>query len=160
MIGDRLIVAVALSASIGQGAQPSSAAKPPARTWSDVMYLGGAPGVRGKSLKWDNKLTVGPERITFTGKDKISFEFETTSIRRLDYTGRRRASDGAGTAGLVAGGLLGMLVARSAVKSTDHYLELEYTQPDGTPAAILLRLHKDNQQQIIDAMHAATGIAK
>jgi hypothetical protein len=151
----RFIVAVALAASIVQATPPAL----PARTWSDVMYLGGAPGVRGKSLKWDNKLTIGPDRITFTGKDKIRFEIETTSVRRLEYTGHKHASEGAAAAGFAAAGLLGML-AGSAIRSTDHYLGLEYTLSDGTTAALLFRLHKDNQQQIIDAIHAATGIAK
>lgn len=155
----RFIVAVALAASIVQATPPALAPKPPARTWSDVMYLGGAPGVRGKSLKWDNRLTIGPDRITFTGKDKIRFEIETTSVRRLEYTGHKHASEGAAAAGFAAAGLLGML-AGSAIRSTDHYLGLEYTLSDGTTAALLFRLHKDNQQQIIDAMHAATGIAK
>jgi hypothetical protein len=161
MIGDhRLIVAVAFATSIVQGAQLAPVPKPPSRTWSDVMYLGGAPGVRGKSLKWENKLTVGPEKISFTGKEKITFELDTASVRRMNYTGSKRTNENAAAAGFAAGGLLGMLLAGSAVKSTDHYLELEYTQTDGTAAAVLFRLHKDNQQQIIDAVHAATGIAK
>ena len=32
--------------------------------------------------------------------------------------------------------------------------------PDGSVGALLFRLHKENQQEIIDAMHAATGIEK
>jgi len=32
--------------------------------------------------------------------------------------------------------------------------------PDGTAAALMFRLHKDNQQEIIDAIHTATGIEK
>ena len=56
-------------------------------------------------------------------------------------------------------GLLGALVASSA-KSTDHYLEVSYTLADGSTGGFLLRLHKENQQEIIDAMHAAAGIEK
>ena len=160
MIADRrLIVAVAVGASIVHGTRALPAAQAVARTWSNVMYLGGAAGVRGKALDWNNKLTIGGGKITFTGKNKIRFEIETASVRRLDYTGRRHASDGAAVTGFIAGGLIGML-AGSAVRSTDHYLELEYILPDGSVGGILFRLHKENQQEIIDAMHAATGIEK
>jgi len=160
MIADRrLIVAVAVGASFVHSMQALPAAQAAARTWSNVMYLGGAAGVRGTSLDWNNKLTIARDKITFTGKNKVRFEIETASVRRLDYTGHRHANEGAAAAGFVAGGLIGMF-AGSAVRSTDHYLELEYTLPDGSVGALLLRLHKDNQQEIIDAMHAATGIEK
>ena len=155
----RLIVAMAVGASIVHGTQAVPSAQAAARTWSNVMYLGGAAGVRGKSLDWDNKLTIAGDRIMFVGKNKIRFEIDTKSVRRLDYTGHRHVNDEAAGAGFVAGGLVGML-AGSAFRSTDHYLELEYTLPDGSVGALLFRLHKDNQQEIIDAMHAATGIAK
>src|SRR5207245_2837072 len=62
--------------------------------------------------------------------NKIRFEIETASVRRLDYTGHRHANEGAATAGFVAGGFIGMF-AGSPVRSTDHYLELEYMLPDG-----------------------------
>ena len=52
------------------------------------------------------------------------------------------------------------MFAGSPVRSTDHYLELEYMLPDGSVGALLFRLHKENQQEIIDAMHAAIGIEK
>jgi hypothetical protein len=160
MIADhRLIVAVAVGASIVHGVQALPTAQAAARTWSNVMYLGGAAGVRGKSLDWNNKLTIASDKITFTGKNKIRFEIETSSVRRLDYTGRRHANDGAVAAGFAAGGLIGML-AGSAVRSTDHYLELVYTLPDGSLGALLFRLHKENQQEIINAMHSVTGIEK
>ena len=151
----RLIVAVAAAALIVQGAQTSAAAQATARSWSNVMYLGGAAGVRGKSLDWDNKLTIAGDKIIFTGRNKVRFEIATTAVRRLNYTGHKHVNDGAvSTAGLVG------LLAGSAAKSTDHYLEVAYAMSDGTEGALLLRLHKENHQDIIDALHAATGIAK
>ena len=48
----------------------------------------------------------------------------------------------------------------SAARSTDHFVEVEYVLADGSPAALLLRLHKENQQEVIDRVHAVTGIAK
>ena len=80
-------------------------------------------------------------------------------MRRLDYTGHRHINDGGAGTGFVAGGLIGALVGSSA-KSTDHYLEVTYTLTDGTAGGFLLRLHKENYQEVIDAMHAATGIEK
>jgi len=159
MIAKRLVAAAAVGASMLYGILIELSAQAPARTWSNVMYLGGAAGVRGKSLDWDNKLTIGGDKITFTGKNKIRFEIDTSSVRRLNYKGYRHTNQDAATTGLLVGGLAG-LVAGSAIRSTDHYLELEYALPDGTAAALLFRLHKDNQQDIIDAIHAATGIEK
>jgi hypothetical protein len=129
--------------------------KEAAKTWSNVMYLGGAAGVRGKSLNWANKLTISRDTIVFegVGKPAIRFEIPTASIRALDYSGHKHANDGAVNAGGVAAGLAGALLGASA-KSIDHYVTLEYQLPDGTSSAILLRLHKDNQQEILDALRA------
>jgi hypothetical protein len=152
------VIAVVVVALILAAVPGIAVAQGETRGFSNVMYLGGAAGVRGKSLEWDNNLTVSPEKISFSGK-KVRFEIDTRSVRRLNYRGHEHINDGATGAGLAAAGLLGALVG-SRVRSTDHYLEIEYVLADGSPSALLLRLHKDNQQQIIDAMHAATGIAK
>jgi hypothetical protein len=155
----RLLAVVVVAALIAPCARASQTAPGAGKTWSNVMYLGGVAGVRGKSLDWDSKLTISKEKIIFAGKNKITFEIETSSVRRLDYTGHRHISDGATGTGFVAGGLLGALIG-SSMKSTDHYLEVTYTLTDGSTGGFLLRLHKDNQQEIIDAMHAAAGIEK
>jgi hypothetical protein len=154
----RRLAAVALMAALAPAAHAFQAAADAARTWSNVMYLGGVAGVRGKSLDWDNKLTISKEKIVFSGK-KVVFEIETSAVRGLDYTGHRHVNDGAAATGFAAAGLLGALVGSSA-ESTDHYLEVTYVLADGATGGFLLRLHKDNQQQIIDAIHAATGIEK
>src|SRR5262245_47289035 len=133
------------------GIQPQAA-----KTWSSVMYLGGAADIRGKSLDWDSKLTVSSDRITFQGKGKnsIHFEIPTASIRVLDYSGHKHANDGATTAGFLTGGLAGALLGAQA-KSVDHYAILEYELADGTPSAVLFRLHKNNHQEIVDALRQA-----
>ncbi|HXD18439.1 MAG TPA: hypothetical protein VN654_15610 [Vicinamibacterales bacterium] len=154
----RWLVPAALMAALAPAASAFQAAVAESKSWSNVMYLGGVAGVRGKSLDWDNKLTISKEKIAFSGK-KVAFEVETSAVRRLDYTGHRHLNDGAAASGFVAAGLLGALVGSSA-KSTDHYLEVTYVMADGATGGFLLRLHKDNQQQIIDAMHAATGLEK
>ena len=155
----RLLVVVAVATLIAPFARASQTAPAAGKTWSNVMYLGGVAGGRGKSLDWDSKLTISKEKIVFAGKNKLTFEIDTNSVRRLDYTGHRHMNDGAAATGFIAGGLLGALVGSSA-KSTDHYLEVTYTLTDGSTGGFLLRLHKENQQEIIDAMHAATGIEK
>jgi hypothetical protein len=157
-IEPRIVVVIVLGALILHGDRQSQAAQVGGRTWSNVMYLGGVAGLRGKSLDWNNKLTISNDKIIFSGK-AIKFEIEASSLRRLNYRGHQHMSDGAATAGFVAAGLLGAL-AGSAVRSTDHYLEIEYLLADGSTSALLLRLHKDNQEEIIAAMHDATGIAK
>ena len=154
----RVLAVVAVATLIAPGARASQTVPAAGKTWSNVMYLGGVAGVRGKSLDWDNKLTISKEKITFAAK-KVAFDIETSSVRRLDYTGHRHMNDGAAATGFIAGGLLGALVG-SSTKSTDHYLEVTYTLTDGSTGGFLLRLHKENQHEIIDAMHAATGIEK
>jgi hypothetical protein len=154
----RFLVVVAAATLIAPGARASQTAPVAGKTWSNVMYLGGVAGVRGKSLDWDSKLTISKEKITFAAK-KLTFDIETSSVRRLDYSGHRHMNDGAAATGFVAAGLLGALVGSSA-KSTDHYLEVTYALTGGSTGGFLLRLHKENQQEIIDAMHAATGIEK
>ena len=129
--------------------------QPPApRTWSNVMYLGGVAGVRGKSLEWNNTLTISATAIRFegTGKQPIRFEISTASVRALDYSGHKHGN-AEKSGGILISGLAGGLIG-SSIKSTDHYVILEYLLTDGSPSAVLLRLHKDNQQEIIAALRA------
>jgi uncharacterized protein YcfJ len=120
--------------------------------WSNVMYLGGALGVRGKSTGWDNTLTITPQTIKFLSKDsKIAFEIPRSSVRNVTFPGRTRANDGAVTAGMAAAFLAGALVG-SQLKSTDYYAFIEYAAADGTDGGVLLRLHKDNHAAVEDAM--------
>ena len=46
------------------------------KTWSNVMYLGGVAGIRGKSLDWKSKLTVSAAAIKFEGTGKTPIRFE------------------------------------------------------------------------------------
>ena len=77
----------------------------------------------------------------------------TASVRALDYSGHKHVNDGTVSTGFLVGGLAGALLGSSA-KSIDHYVILDYQLPDGSPSAVLLRLHKDNQQEIIAALRA------
>ena len=136
--------------------QEADKSRPPApKSWSNVMYLGGVAGIRGKSLDWRNTLTVSATGITFegTGKRPIRFEIATASVRALDYSGHKHVNDGTASTGFWVGGLAGALLGSSA-KSIDHYVLLDYLLPDGSPSAVLLRLHKDNQQEILAALRA------
>ena len=150
-----MVVAAALLqvTPLATSRQDVDKSQPPApRTWSNVMYLGGVAGIRGKSLDWNNTLTVSATAIRFEGRGKqpIRFEISTASIRAMDYSGHKRGNaDNGNFIGGLAGGLIG-----SSIKSTDHYVLLEYLLPDGSPSAVLLRLHKDNQEEIIAALRA------
>jgi hypothetical protein len=144
-----------LAAARQQVEKPSP---PTPRAWSNVMYLGGVAGIRGKSLDWNNTLTVSATAIRFEGRGKqpIRFEISTASVRALDYSGHKRGNaDNGNFIGGLAGGLIG-----SSIKSTDHYVLLEYLLPDGSPSAVLLRLHKDNQQEIIAALRAVITVTE
>lgn len=137
---------------------PVLSAQGTTKTWTNVMYLGGAVGVRGKSMVWDNVLTVSPDAIKLARKDSVViFEIRPSSVQGLTYSGQRHANDGAVIAGAAAG-LAGMLLG-STIKSTDHYVILEYTLPNGSQSAVLLRLHKDNQREILDALRSVTNIS-
>lgn len=123
------------------------------------MYLGGAVGVRGKSAVWGNALTISGQTIKMTRKtSETIFEIPTASVRGFTYTGEQRANDGVAVVGFMTGGLLGMLLASSAIKSTDFYLVFEYGLPDQSKGAVLLRLHKNNRREIIDELRKVTQL--
>ena len=77
-------------------------------------------------------------------------DFDRVSARPRLFGPQTRQCRNRGTISGLAGALLG-----SSIKSTDHYVLLEYLLPDGSPSAVLLRLHKDNQQEIIAALRGA-----
>jgi len=149
-----------MTASATSQQQVDKSQPPAPRTWSNVMYLGGVAGVRGKSLDWDNRLTISGTAIRFegTGKQPIRFEISTASVRALDYSGHKHGN-AEKSGGILISGLAGGLIG-SSIKSTDHYVVLEYLLPDGSPSAVLLRLHKDNQQEIIAALRAVITVTE
>ena len=108
-------------------------------------------------MDWNNRLTISKDTISFSGKNGVRFDIPTSAVQELEYAGHRHANDEAASTGLLLGGLVGLL-AGSAARSTDHYLMVGYSLPDGLKSAILFRLHKENQRDIIDAMRAATGL--
>ena len=71
MRSDRwLLVVVAATTLIAPCARAAQTAPAAGKSWSNVMYLGGVAGVRGKSLDWNNTLTISKERIIFTGRKR------------------------------------------------------------------------------------------
>jgi hypothetical protein len=93
---------MAQPASVAIGAGPAPRAQVEATTCAKAMYLGGAVGVRGKSLDWINQLTVSPQAIEFPGK-KVRFHIDPRSVRTLDYTGHKHVNDDAAGGGLLVG---------------------------------------------------------
>ena len=121
-----------------------------------VMYLGGAAGVRGKSMSWDNVLSVTRSAIHLRNKNTAIFEIDPSSVIALSYSGHRHVNDTAFGVAVLAAGVAGL--SALAIKSTDHYVAVEYTLPDGTPSGVLLRLHKSSYKEILKALHKVTGI--
>jgi hypothetical protein len=153
-----MVIATSIAVIVGGLLLPVLSAQDAPKTWTNVMYLGGAVGVRGKSMVWDNVLTISAQTIKLERKKSGTiFELQTSSVHGLSYSDKKHVNEGALMAGAATAGLLGMLVG-SAFKSTDYYAVLEYTLPDKTKAAVLLRLHKDNYQVIIDALRKATNL--
>jgi hypothetical protein len=144
------LVGAALAAGLSGVPMWTLSAQDTAKTWAKVMYLGGAVGVRGKSTTWDATLTVSPQSIKLTRQfiDVPVFEIDPSRVTEVTYAGQRRLSDGA----MLAGGVVGMVL----VKSNDHYVMLDFKLPDGTAAAVLLRLDKELAQEIQDAIRQVT----
>jgi hypothetical protein len=128
------------------------------RSWSKVMYLGGAAGVRGKSMVWQNKLTVSERVIRLSHKGRVLFEIPPASANAITYRSHRHANAQALGVAVAAVGLAGLMAL--AAKSTDHDVLLEYAFTDGTPSGVLLRLHKDNYGEILAALHRVTRIPR
>jgi hypothetical protein len=152
------LVAVLLGGRSVFGAARAEMEPPAERAWTKIMYFGGAPGIRGVSTSWDNLLRVSPTKISLNLKDGQFFEVDTSRITSLTYAGGKRTNQGAAAVGFIAGGLLGGLLA-SGIKSTDHFLVLEFLLPNDRPGGLLLRLHKDSYDEIVTFLETATGLA-
>jgi len=141
-------------ASLAGPARTSLSAQDGTQSWTKVMYMGGAVGVRGKSTDWDSTLTVSPRSISLTRKsvDGPIFDIDPSSVTEVTYTGDQRRNEGAVAAGGVLAGVF--------VKSKDHYLTLDFDAPGGVKAAVLLRLDKGTAEEIIDAVLAATNTSR
>jgi len=131
------------------------------RVWRNVQYLGGAPGVRGKSETWNNTLTVSVRRIRMESKKGLLFELDPLRITALSYIPRKPSKDMTDADIAAAAVMYGSwtIPLLSWVRIfTDHFLIVEYKLDGGQPAAILLRLHKNNHEAIVMALQEATGL--
>jgi hypothetical protein len=137
-----LVAALALSARllISQGA-PTEAPL----TWQHVMYLGGHPDLRTPSRTWDNTLTVRKDRIVLKLHRGDVIEVNPQRITALAFEGRRYGKTfGQYVGSAVALGTAGVIATAIAANKKEHFVGIEYLLPDGRPAGLLLRLHKEN----------------
>jgi hypothetical protein len=146
----QLSIGAALAACLVGLSPRTLSAQEGTKSWTKVMYLGGAVGVRGKSTTWDGTLTVSPQSIKLMRQfvDAPVFEIDPLSVTEVTYSGQKRVSDAA----MVAGGLVGAVL----VKSKDHYVTIDFKLPDGTQGAVLLRLDKEMAQEIVDTVRQVT----
>src|SRR5713101_2317802 len=102
------LLACLVSSALAQSAQDIGG------TWTKVMYLGGAVGVRGTATIWDGTLTVSPHSVKLTREfiDAPIFDIDPSSVTELDFWGQKRGNDVAIAISPLFGGRL--------VKSTDY----------------------------------------
>jgi hypothetical protein len=124
-------------------------------TFTKVRYNGGSVASKVSPHDWDNILTVTPEAITLTLKDKQSVEIPPRSVTSLSYG--QEAHRRVGT--MIA---LAVLVAPVALfglfhKTRLHFIGIQYNTPDGKQAGILLQGDKDNYRGMLVALQGVTG---
>ena len=133
------------------------AAAPPAdKTWKNITYLGGAPGVRVDIIEPHQVLILTPGKLTIKtiipatqtygrhvkAQEKLLVELQRDSLRAVTYKNyphERR--------------LLQSLVPTDKWPDmTDHLVIIDYRLPDGREPEILLRLDKKNYEEIVSAL--------
>jgi hypothetical protein len=162
-----LMAAAPVDPLLGGSAAQSEPREADRRTWREVMYLGGAQGVRGVSDDWGNTLTVSGTKIEMSLRDGQSFAIDHAKITSVSYRANKRASllKGAAVGALV--GLVtsfvtgGAVIGAGGATSTDHHLTILFTLPNGRPGGVRLRLHKENYEDVIRAIEelAKTKVA-
>lgn len=124
-------------------------------SWDKVRYNGGTLQTKVDPKDWGNHLTVTSDLIVFKLKDGQSVQIQTHSVTGLSYG--QEAHRRVGT--MVA---LGIIITPLALfglfhKTRLHFIGIEYVQPDGKKAGLLLQAHKDNYRAILMALKSATG---
>lgn len=128
------------------------------QTWTKVQYLGGALGVQGKVPFWKNPLTISPKRITLQIYKGPLIEIDPSRVTAIGYTGHVMNRDET-VDNLTKWGLVGPALLVLAVKSKSHYIGIEYLLPDNRKSGVLLRVDKNNYQEIVDALKEVTHLA-
>ena len=128
--------------------------------WKNVQYLGGAPGVR-VSLR-------EPEHILILTRDKIVLKIRPPAVAPGEQYARSREEQTLlelPSQGLVSVEYLSFRhykpVTKSLIgipgvepKAIDHLIIVEYRLPQGDTAEILLRVHKNDYQEILNALRS------
>ncbi len=126
-------------------------------TWKKVRYLGGVPGVRVDRLEFEHTLTLSPSKVivrvappptTYSSTSvkkspRVLFEVPRASVLALTYSGFRHDMPSAQSWIGIPG---------RWPKATDHLIIIEYRLPDGGEAEVLLRVDKDDYQEILDVL--------
>lgn len=152
LIGTSLVVAL----TTGWG----SIVRAQEQSWTKIVYISGASEafslVRPVKATWDNMLVVSSSLIGLKLRDGTRIQIDPTRVHLLMYYGASyKTSPGTKAISLALYGPAGLVFWRSP---KDHFIVMEYTLADGRASGILLRAHKDNFKQVLDALTQVTKV--
>lgn len=139
----RIFAGMVLAGLLAQSAGGSS--------WNKIRYQGGTVEARVNPFDWNTTLTLKPDglELLFAGRKRLSIP--RAEIGTVAYGSRafRRVAD---TSLLLPLSLFGVLY-----KSKDHMVSIEFKTADGKNGAVLLMVHKDHVQGLLQALKLFTG---
>ncbi|MCX6612474.1 MAG: hypothetical protein NTW74_16680 [Acidobacteria bacterium] len=125
------------------------------KAWNKIRYQGGTVEAKVNPFDWNTTLTVrqGELELVFAGRKRVVIP--VADVGRLSYGQKayRRVADMAVLSVFATPvALFGLLH-----KSKDHIVSVEYRMQDGKTGAVLLTVHKDQYEDLLRALQAATG---
>lgn len=126
-------------------------------TWDKIHYLGGVPGVRVDRKQLEHILTLTPAKLIVKVKPitmsddipgekkepQLLFDIPMDSLIALTYSGFRHDMHSAQSWIGIPG---------KWPKATDHLIIIEYRLPDGKDAEFLIRVDKNDYEQILESL--------
>jgi hypothetical protein len=147
-------VAVLLLAGAQAPVSTANTSDKTTQTFSNVRYLGGAPEAPNRIFVWSNTLTISESKVHLSLADGAKVEIEPSKITALTYAGVKHKLRWDEKIGIVMVPI-GTVTVIKELSSRDHFLTIDYTRQDGKEGGILLELHKDSANAVIDAIRAA-----
>ena len=152
----RRAIAAALAGLLVAGVG-SGQVKPNSQTqsWNKIRYQGGTVEAKVNPFDWNTTLTLrqGELELVFAGRKRVVIPVADVMTVSYGQKAYRRVADMAVLSVFATPvALFGLLH-----KSKDHIVSVEYRMPDGKTGAVLLTVHKDQYEGLLQALQAATG---
>jgi hypothetical protein len=125
-------------------------------SWNKIRYSGGTVAAKVNPYDWNTTLTLTPDTIMLVFAGRTTLKLAPSQVTALSYgeEAHRRVADMVALSVVLLNPLMLFGILHT---SRNHFIGIEFHDPDGKPGAVLLEADKNNYRAILKALSTVTG---